>query len=157
MWHPFPVQLTKRRTWDPWNIWNRALFYIIVCSEIPFSKSSYHIENSESIWKTNQFTAFCMIRVFTERYFRADISDGFQTLSNATKNLALYLIASSERKELNKSFLSVNPFSADFIIFKWPVPADYLNLKYLPCWIKVLIERDRERERERVCNFLLAS
>ena len=75
-----------------------------------------------------------MIRVFTERYFRADISYGFQTLSNVTKNLALYLIASKRKKiELNKSFLSVNPFSADFIILKGPVPADYLNLKYLPC------------------------
>ena len=35
----------------------------------PFSKNSYRIENSQLICKTNQLTGFCMIRVFTGRYF----------------------------------------------------------------------------------------
>ena len=39
-------------------------------SERPFSKSSYNIETSQLLCKQNQLTSFCMIWVFTERYFR---------------------------------------------------------------------------------------
>ena len=40
-----------------------------VCSEIPFSKNSYHIETSQLVCKTTQLTGFYMIQVFTERCF----------------------------------------------------------------------------------------
>ena len=44
----------------------------IVCSAIPFSKNSCHIETSQLICKANQLFGFYMIQVFTERHFRAD-------------------------------------------------------------------------------------
>ena len=40
-----------------------------ICSEIPFSKNSYHIKTSRLICSANQLTGFYMIRVFTETYF----------------------------------------------------------------------------------------
>ena len=44
----------------------------MVCSEIPFSESSYCIETSQLSCVANQLTGFCGVRVFTERYFRID-------------------------------------------------------------------------------------
>ena len=46
-----------------------ALFSM-VCSEIPFSESSYCTEISQLSCVVNQLTGFCVVRVFTERYFR---------------------------------------------------------------------------------------
>ena len=45
---------------------------INVCSEIPFNKNPCHTETSQPICFANQLTGFYTIRVFTERYFRAD-------------------------------------------------------------------------------------
>ena len=42
-----------------------ALFFMI-CSEIPFSGSSYCIETSQLGCVANQFAGFCGVRVFTE-------------------------------------------------------------------------------------------
>ena len=47
---------------------------LVVCSEIPFSKNSYHMETSQLICLANRMTGFYMIQVFTERYFRTDIN-----------------------------------------------------------------------------------
>ena len=44
----------------------------MLCSEIPFSKNSYHIETSHEISKTNKFTGFYMIQVFTKKYSQTD-------------------------------------------------------------------------------------
>ena len=46
----------------------------MLCSEIPFSKNSYHIETSQAIIKANKFTGFYMIQVFTKRYSQTDCS-----------------------------------------------------------------------------------
>ena len=43
-------------------------------SDIPFSKTLYHIETSQSICKAIQLNGFYMIRVFTERNFPIDYS-----------------------------------------------------------------------------------
>ena len=50
---------------------------LVVCSEIPFSKNSYHMETSQLICLANRMTGFYMIQVFTERYFRTDINSKF--------------------------------------------------------------------------------
>ena len=50
---------------------------IIVCSEIPFSENSYHMETSRLICFANRMTGFYMIQVFTKRYFRVDINSKF--------------------------------------------------------------------------------
>ena len=50
---------------------------ITVCSEIPFSKNSYHIETSQLTCKALQLTGFYMIRVFSEKYFRRDFTTAF--------------------------------------------------------------------------------
>ena len=50
------------------------LLILILCSEIPFSKNSYHIETSQAISKANKFTGFYMIQVFTKRYSQTDCS-----------------------------------------------------------------------------------
>ena len=47
-----------------------SIAIIIVCSEIPLSKYSYHIETSQLICFENQLTGFYMIRVFAKRCFR---------------------------------------------------------------------------------------
>ena len=46
----------------------------MLCSEIPFSKNSYHIETSQAISKANKLTGFYMIQVFTKRYSQTDCS-----------------------------------------------------------------------------------
>ena len=46
----------------------------MVCSEIPFSEDSYHVETSQLIWESNRLTAVFVVRVFTERYFGADVN-----------------------------------------------------------------------------------
>ena len=46
----------------------------MLCSDIPFSKNSYHIETSQAISKANKFTGFYMIQVFTKRYSQTDCS-----------------------------------------------------------------------------------
>ena len=51
----------------------REFMTITVYSEIPFSKSSYHIETSQLICKVKQLTGFHMAPVFTDRSFRTDI------------------------------------------------------------------------------------
>ena len=43
---------------------------LVVCSEIPFSKNSYHTETSQLICFANEMIGFYMIQVLTERYFR---------------------------------------------------------------------------------------
>ena len=50
------------------------LLILIICSEIPFSKSSYRIETSQAISKANKLTYFYMIQVFTKRYSQTDCS-----------------------------------------------------------------------------------
>ena len=50
------------------------MFILILCSEIPFSKNSYHIETSQPITKTNELTRFYMIQVFTKKYSQTDHS-----------------------------------------------------------------------------------
>ena len=47
-----------------------------VCSEseIPFSEDLYRKETSQLICKANWLTAFCVVRVFTERYFPTDVN-----------------------------------------------------------------------------------
>ena len=50
------------------------LLILILCSEIPFSKNSYHIETSQAISKANKLTGFYMIQVFTKRYSQTDCS-----------------------------------------------------------------------------------
>ena len=49
-----------------------SLHIAIVYPKIP--KNMFHIETSDLICKTNQLTGFCMARIFTEMYFRADFS-----------------------------------------------------------------------------------
>ena len=44
----------------------------MVRSKIPFGKTFYHIENSQSICKANQLTGFYVIQGFTEKHLRAD-------------------------------------------------------------------------------------
>ena len=46
----------------------------IVCSELPFSKHSHHIETSQLIGFANQLTDSYMIEGLTERYFPTDIT-----------------------------------------------------------------------------------
>ena len=50
---------------------------ITVCSEMPFSKNSYHIETSQLICKALQLTGFYIIRVFSEKCFRTDFKTVF--------------------------------------------------------------------------------
>ena len=50
------------------------MFILILCSKIPFSKNSYHIETSQPITKTNELTRFYMIQVFTKKYSQTDHS-----------------------------------------------------------------------------------
>ena len=45
-----------------------------VCSETHFSKNLFHIETSQLICNANQITDFCIIQVFTKRYFQANFS-----------------------------------------------------------------------------------
>ena len=40
------------------------------CSKTCFSKTSYHIETNEMIFKANELTGFYMKRVCAEKYFR---------------------------------------------------------------------------------------
>ena len=47
---------------------------LISCSKKPFSKTSSHLVISPFICIANQLTCFYMIQIFTERYFRADVS-----------------------------------------------------------------------------------
>ena len=51
----------------------REFMTIIIYSEIPFNKNSYHIETSQLICKANELTGFYMTPVLTERSFRTDI------------------------------------------------------------------------------------
>ena len=50
------------------------LLILILCSEIPFSKNSYHIGTSQPIRKANKLTGFYMIQVFTKRYSQTGCS-----------------------------------------------------------------------------------
>ena len=50
---------------------------IVVCSEMPFTKNSDHMETSQLICFANRLTGFYMIEVFTKRYFRTDINRKF--------------------------------------------------------------------------------
>ena len=50
------------------------MFILILCSKIPFSKNSYHIETSQPITKTNELTRFYMIQVFAKKYSQTDHS-----------------------------------------------------------------------------------
>ena len=50
------------------------LLILILCSEIPFSKNSYHIGTSQPIRKANKLTGFYMIQVFTKRYSQTNCS-----------------------------------------------------------------------------------
>ena len=43
-----------------------------MCSEITFSKNSYHKENCQLIYKALHLTGFYMIRVFSERCLLTD-------------------------------------------------------------------------------------
>ena len=45
---------------------------LLLCSEITFSKNSYHTERSQAISKENKLSGFYMIQVFTKRYFQTD-------------------------------------------------------------------------------------
>ena len=62
------------------------LFGYYSCSEIPFSKSSYHIGTSQWICIAIHLTVFYMIRVFTERYFRTGYNCSSHTKILETKN-----------------------------------------------------------------------
>ena len=56
---------------------NSSLQLITVCqsqSEIHFSEESHRIETSQLIYEANRLTGFCVVRVFTERYFRTDVN-----------------------------------------------------------------------------------
>ena len=53
------------------------------CLIKPFSEKSYHIETSHLICVAIQFAGFCMIRIFTEKFFRvvyttSDINFSYQ-------------------------------------------------------------------------------
>ena len=49
-------------------------FFINPCSKKSFSKTSSHLESSPLLCIANQLTRFCMIQMFTERYFGTDVS-----------------------------------------------------------------------------------
>ena len=57
------------------HLFNNLKITIVVGSEIPFNKDSYHKETSQSSCKANQLTGFCKIQVL-----RKFISE--QTLHN---------------------------------------------------------------------------
>ena len=63
---------------------------IIVCLEMPFSKSSYHIGTSQQICIAIQFTVFYMIRVFTEKYFATDYNCSCYVKILETKQCRLF-------------------------------------------------------------------
>ena len=44
----------------------------IICREEPSSEGSYHMETSHLIYFAKRLAGFCMVLVFTGRYFRAD-------------------------------------------------------------------------------------
>ena len=63
---------------------------IIVCLEMPFGKSSYHIGTSHQICIAIQFTVFYMIRVFTEKYFATAYSCSCHIKILETKQCRLF-------------------------------------------------------------------
>ena len=48
-------------------------YLIVVYSEIPFNKNSYHIQTIQLIYLANKLTGFYMIQGFTESYFQIEI------------------------------------------------------------------------------------
>ena len=57
---------------------------IIVYSEIPFSKNSYHVDNSQSTCFANQLTGYYMIEGSTEIYFLTDYNSTIMNLMTMT-------------------------------------------------------------------------
>ena len=87
-----------------WSLQNARIQKLVVCSEISFSKSSYHVETSELICVENQLTSFCMIRFFIEKFFQTYIKSNFLCPSTSVLN-CMGRVKSAERitlKDLNK-------------------------------------------------------
>ena len=66
----FPNNLNAFKVFNNNNIHWRNI--VIVCSEIPFSKNSYHIETSQLISKALQLTGFYMMRVCSQQCLPTD-------------------------------------------------------------------------------------
>ena len=64
---------------------------LVVCSEITFSKNTYHMETSQLICFANRMPGFYMIQVFTERYFRTDINSKFLVILLSKSDLWQWL------------------------------------------------------------------
>ena len=87
-----------------------ALNVFIVCSEIPFSKNVCHMETGQLIWSADQLTGygFHIIRVFSERYFRANIK--LSSFFWGGDVLNLFLIIWIKRLSYMKSVRMSNEF-----------------------------------------------
>ena len=92
----------------------------MVSLETPFSKNSYHIEICRLIYIANQVTCFCMICVFTERYFRTDIS--LNTLLHGIYPAKIYLFKFNNGNTrticeiCSKITITLNIFHTDLVL-----------------------------------------
>ena len=57
---------------------------IIVYSEVPLSKNSYHVETSQPICSGNQLTGYYMIQCSTKRHFLAEYNSTIMNLMTMT-------------------------------------------------------------------------
>ena len=78
------------------------MFILILCSETPFSKNSYHIETSQPICKANKLTGFYMIQVFTKNDSQTDCT------------ILLKMIYLAAQKAAQKNFVQTWAFSFKF-------------------------------------------